>query len=86
MFWSIEEISWISQWKKKKDLKTYDNARKIATGQGDDYTTECLLDHPYFEKHYKALHMTYYNHHPPYTGGILLQRLCVSFVRNKFAH
>ena len=44
--------------KKKKDLKTYDNARKIATGQGDDYTTECLLDHPYFEKHCKALHMT----------------------------
>ena len=23
----------------KNDLKTYDNIRKIATGQGDDYTT-----------------------------------------------
>ena len=22
----------------KNDLKTYDNIRKIATGQGDDYT------------------------------------------------
>ena len=23
---------------------TYNNIRKIATGQGDDYTTDCLLD------------------------------------------
>ena len=30
----------------KNDLKTYDNIRKIATGQGDDYTTRCLLDIP----------------------------------------
>ena len=28
----------------KNDLKAYDNIRKIATGQGDDYTTGCLLD------------------------------------------
>ena len=28
----------------KSDLKTYDNIRKIATGQGDDYTTGCLLE------------------------------------------
>ena len=27
------------------DLKTYKNIRKIATGQGDDYTTGCLLDY-----------------------------------------
>ena len=32
----------------KNDLETYDNIRKIATGQGDDYTTGCLLDCPYF--------------------------------------
>ena len=31
----------------------YDNIRKIATGQGDDYTTGCLLDSKYFKKHYK---------------------------------
>ena len=24
---------------------TYDNIRKIETGQGDDYKTSCLLDH-----------------------------------------
>ena len=32
----------------KNDFKTYDNIRKMATGQGDDYTTECLLDYNYF--------------------------------------
>ena len=30
----------------KNDLKTYDNIRKIATGQGDDYTTGCLVNYP----------------------------------------
>ena len=34
---------------------TYDNIRKIATGQGDDYTTGCLLDYPYFANTYKML-------------------------------
>ena len=33
----------------KSDLKTYDNIRKIATDQRDDYTTWCLLDYPYFK-------------------------------------
>ena len=37
-----------------KDNKvTYDNIRKIATGQGDDYTTGCLLDYQYFRDAYK---------------------------------
>ena len=35
------------------DLKTYENIRKIATGQGDDYATGCLLDYPYFKENYK---------------------------------
>ena len=34
----------------KNDLKTYDNITKIATSQGDDYPTGCLLDYPYFKK------------------------------------
>ena len=33
----------------KTDLRTYDNIQKLATGQGDDYTTGCLLDYPYFK-------------------------------------
>ena len=32
-------------------FKTYENIRKIATGQGDDYTTGCLLDYSYFKDH-----------------------------------
>ena len=31
-------------------IKTYENIRKITTGQGDDYTTGCLLDCIYFKK------------------------------------
>ena len=34
---------------------TYNNIWKIATGQGDDYTTGYLLDYPYFEEHYKLI-------------------------------
>ena len=34
---------------------TYDNIRKIATGYGDDYTTGCLLDYPYFTDTYKII-------------------------------
>ena len=32
-------------------IKTYGNIRKIATGQGDDYSTGCLLDYSYFKDH-----------------------------------
>ena len=39
----------------KNDLKTYDNIRKIATGQGDDDTTGCLLDYPYFKKYCRLI-------------------------------
>ena len=39
-----------------KNVKvTYDNIRKIATGQGDDYTTGCLLDYTYFKNYYKMI-------------------------------
>ena len=39
----------------KNNKITYDNIRKIATGQGDDYTTSCLLDYPYFANTYKMI-------------------------------
>ena len=39
----------------KSDMRTYDNIRKIETGQGDDYITGCLLDYNYFNKHYKMI-------------------------------
>ena len=32
-------------------IKQYDEIRKTATGQWDDYTTGCLLDYQYFKNH-----------------------------------
>ena len=40
----------------ENDLKTYDNIRKIAICQCDDYTTRCLLlDYLYFKKYYRLI-------------------------------
>ena len=39
----------------KNNKVTYENIRKIATGQGDDYTTGSLLDYPYFKNSYKII-------------------------------
>ena len=45
----------------KSDIRTHDNIRKIATGQGNDYTAGCLLDDNYFNKHYKIIAINYIN-------------------------
>ena len=39
----------------KNNKVTYENIGKISTGQGDDYTTGCLLDYPYFKDSYKMI-------------------------------
>ena len=39
----------------KNYLRTYNNIKKIATGPGDNYTTWCLPDYPYFKRYYKLL-------------------------------
>ena len=39
----------------KNSKVTYENIRKIATRQGDDYTTGCLLDYIYFKNYYKMI-------------------------------
>ena len=39
----------------KSNLRTYDNIWKISISQGDDYTTGCLLDHPYFKETLQAI-------------------------------
>ena len=36
-------------------IKQCDEIRKTATGQGDDYTTGCLLDYQYFKDHYNLI-------------------------------
>ena len=36
-------------------IKQYKEIRKISTGQGDDYTTGCLLHFAYFFKKYRLI-------------------------------
>ena len=39
----------------KNNEVTYENIRKIAASQGDDYTSGCLLDYIYFKNYYKMI-------------------------------
>ena len=39
----------------KNNRVTYENIRKIASGQGDDYTTVRLLDYIYYKNYYKMI-------------------------------
>ena len=36
-------------------IKQYDEIRKVSTGQGNDYTTGCLLDYAYFKDIYRLI-------------------------------
>ena len=36
-------------------MKIYENIRKIATGQREDYITACLLDYLYLKENYKLI-------------------------------
>ena len=37
------------------DKVRYENIRKIAIGQGDNYTTSCFLDYIYFKSYHKMI-------------------------------
>ena len=39
----------------KNNKVTYENIRKIVTGQGDYYATGCLLDYQYIKDYYKMI-------------------------------
>ena len=39
----------------KNNKTIYENIRKIATSQGDDYTTGCLSDYSHFSDVYKMI-------------------------------
>ena len=41
--------------REKNDKIIYENIRKIATDQGDDYTTGYLLDYPHFKDNYQVI-------------------------------
>ena len=36
-------------------MRKYENIWKLATWQGNYYTTGCLIDYPYFKKYYKMI-------------------------------
>ena len=36
-------------------IKRYHKVRKVSTGQGDDYTTGCLLDYKYLKENYRLI-------------------------------
>ena len=36
-------------------IKQYDEVRKVSAGQGDDYTTGCLLNYAYFKDSYRLI-------------------------------
>ena len=56
-----KRIQWYYWWKElfwstsKNHKITRENIRKTATGQGDDYTTGCLLGYAYFRDNYKMV-------------------------------
>ena len=37
------------------DIKRYEEIRKITAGQGEYYTTGCLLDYEYINNHYRLI-------------------------------
>ena len=37
------------------NIKRYEEVRKITTGQGEDYTTGCVLDYDYIKNHYRLI-------------------------------
>ena len=36
-------------------IKQYDEVKKVSTGQGDDYTTGCLLDFAYLKNNFRLI-------------------------------
>ena len=50
----IDEKNFFDQTVKNNKIM-FENIRKIATSQGDDYTTGCLLDYIYFKNYYKMI-------------------------------
>ena len=54
-----KKLHFYDRWKNvlpsKNDSRTYDNIKKNAIAQGDDYTTGCLPDCPYFGKYCKII-------------------------------
>ena len=37
------------------DIKRHEEIKKLTTGQGEDYTTGCLLDFEHIKNHYRSI-------------------------------
>ena len=59
----------------KNNKVTYENIRKTATGQGDDYTNGCLLDYPYFKDGYKMVVVDLYKQQALYADPRVNQQI-----------
>ena len=55
--------------------KQYEEIRKISIGQGDDYTTGCLLYFTYFEKNFKLIAVDLYKQKPLDTDSRAIQQI-----------
>ena len=53
MLWLMEKN--FSNQPAKNNKVTYENVGNVATGQGDNYATGCLLEYTYFKKYYKMI-------------------------------
>ena len=57
----IKNYNVIINWKNcydqaiNSDMKQYEEIRKLATEEGKDYTTGCLLDYDYIKTHYRSI-------------------------------
>ena len=61
----------------------YENIQKIAIGQGDDYTTGCLLDYNSFIKHYKMMAIDTKAHSKVWDNFLEIQRP-LKMIKNGF--
>ena len=52
MLWLMEKLFWSTS---KNNKVTYENIRKTATGNGNNYTTGCLLGYIYFKNYCKMI-------------------------------
>ena len=59
----------------KNNKVTYENIRKTATGQGDDYTNGCFLDYPYFKDGYKMVVVDLYKQQALYADPRVNQQI-----------
>ena len=64
----------------KGNLRTYDSIRKTATGQGDNYTIECLLYYPYFKEYHKLIAIDLTKHEKLDADPKAIQQ--INFTRN----